>query len=109
MPLSENQVAGALFSGKITVAGALQLFYDGEVLVYPALNIDYDTATWDAVENKGAHTSGIFHELRMAGADEADIKEVGIQIQRARDEGRVIKSKYEYEPDLVPPLPPESP
>ena len=78
------------------------------MLVYDATNLDYDTATWDAVAHKGGHTSGLFHELRMAGADEADMKEVGIQIQRARDEGRTIQNEYPDEPDLVPPPEPRT-
>jgi hypothetical protein len=102
MPLSEDQVANALFKGEINVAAVLQLFYDGNVIVYDALNLDRNTASWDEIEAEGANTSGLFHELRMAGADEDDMQEVGIQIQRARDEGRTIEKHYGYEEPAEP-------
>jgi hypothetical protein len=104
MPMTEDRVANLIFKREIDVPTVLQLFYNGDVLVYAATGIQ-DDATWDEIENRGSNTSGIFHELRMAGADEADMNEVGIQIQRARDEGRTIEKHYGLEPEPVEPEP----
>lgn len=113
MPVTETQVARRLRKGLIDVDTVLQLFYDGDVLVYAPVDIDPTEATWGTRENMAMQTSGIMGDLRNAGATNADLAEVSVQIQRAQDAGRTIESHYGFvdtepnqtlDPATVPPV-----
>ena len=90
MAVSEDQVARGLRRGELNVDAVLYLLDKGEVDVYPAETLNLDLADWDEVGDQAAQTSGIMADLRNAGATEADLAEADFQIERARNEGRII-------------------
>lgn len=96
MILTEDRVAKELAKGGLTISAVKWLFDNDKVHVYGAVVLPTE-ATYDDIGDRGEATSTIFYELRNAGATEADMADVGLGIQRARDEGRTIDAALGHE------------
>jgi hypothetical protein len=88
--MTEDEIARDLRSGKLTLDEALGLFEGTDVLVYPAVNLDSETATWDEVEDAGAGSADLFSALRQHGASEEQMDRVGANIERLRAAGQTF-------------------
>jgi hypothetical protein len=87
--LTEDDIANRLRNGQMTVDQAIDLFRrDDQVLVYPAPNIDRETATWAEMEEETAATASTLPAaLAAVGATDEQRMLIGTHIERLRAAG----------------------
>lgn len=92
--VTEDDVAKDLRAGEITVAQAIERMSGDDVLVYQSSDLDPDTATWEDVEEAASGSSDLFAALHAAGASEDEMNQVGTEVQRLRDAGLTVESRF---------------
>jgi hypothetical protein len=95
--LTVDDIGRDVAKGTITPADAVRLFQegdeDGDVVVYPAMNLTEGEETWQQVEELGTGST-LFADLRRAGATDDQMDEIGTQIVRLREAGRTFDKVY---------------
>lgn len=91
--VTEDDVGDALRAGTMTVDEAVAAYQSDEMFVYAAVNAVEGTETWADVEEMGSGST-VIADLRNAGASDAQVYEVGSQIERARSEGRTLDRMF---------------
>jgi len=90
---TEDDIAKDLRDGELTVADAITELEAG-CLVYEDSGLDPSTMTWEEVEDAASGSSDLFAALAIQGASPEELDQAGEAVQRNRDDGRTIESRF---------------
>lgn len=100
--LTEDDIAGRVRLGQMTVAQAVLAFEGADVVVYPPVNVVEGTEMWADVEDMGAGST-LFSDLQTAGATTEQMDQIGRNIERLRAEGRTFDQVYGWSTEATTP------
>jgi hypothetical protein len=90
---TEDDVAKDLRAGELTVAQAVAEM-QGDVLVYEDSALEPESLTWEEVEDIASGSSDLFAALTAQGATFAELDQAGEGVQRNRNAGNTIESRF---------------